>query len=75
MDIPQCRPEAEGPFTDDHFRRDQPPYVLPNQQNPPVPGNPALLIGADDHQHALSVPIETRLELDVVGPQMDVALG
>ncbi len=36
---------------------------------------PATGIGADDHQHALAIPIEAWFEIDPVCPEMDMVLA
>ena len=35
----------------------------------------ADLVGTDDHQQALLVVLEPGLEVDAIGPEVDIALG
>jgi hypothetical protein len=82
----QRLPKAERAIADSEFGRDrQATGLQPDQELPPALGTLAgadleadqfLLAfrrGADDHQHALGLRLQACLQVDAVGPDVDVA--
>ena len=88
VNLTQRLPEAECAITGGELGwRDQAPSLEIEQQFEPALGALAVavaqaddvlvadLVGTDDHQQALLVVLEAGLEVDAVGPEVDVALG
>jgi hypothetical protein len=86
--LARCLPEAERTVGDDELGCDGKPAPLQiEQQIAPVrrafPGSVGeadeLLLsfrgGTDQHQHALLLVLQARLQVDAVSPDVDVALG
>ena len=81
-------PEPESAIGGGEFRRDRQATPLQiEQQGAPVVSAlaravgeadkllPALRRGADDDEDALRIVLQTRLQMNAVGPDVDVALG
>ncbi len=88
VDLAERCPETERPVAHGQLRRNrQPPtFEIQEQFKPGLCALPvavaqaydilvADLVGADDHQQALPVMIEAGLEVDAVGPEIDIAPG
>ncbi len=88
VDLAQRLPEAERAVADGELRRYRQAAALEVEQQL-QPALLALavavaqaddvlvadLVGADDHQQALLVVLEAGLEVDAIGPEVDIALG
>jgi hypothetical protein len=81
-------PEAERAIGDGQLRRDRQPAPLQiEQQGAPVVGALARAVGeadellltlrgrADDDEDALGIILQAGLQMDAVGPHVDVAFG
>ena len=87
-DLLERLPEAERAIADRQLGCDrQATGLQPDQQLPPTLGTLSradleadqllLALGrsADDHQHALGLGLQARLQVDAIGPEIDIAPG
>jgi hypothetical protein len=88
VDVPQCGPKTQRTVRAGQIRRNRQPsfFQAPKKVSPAIRvlAEPvhdakniivAVLIRANNNQHTLTIIIQPRVEVDTVGPNIDVALS
>ena len=86
--VPQCGPKAQSTVPTGQIRRNpQPPFLQATKKVPPavrVLAEPVhdtknilvpVFICTDNNQHTLTIIVQTRVEVDSISPDVDVALS